>query len=1621
MIKFSEKLKISASVIALMCGAGITASSAAATLTISDTQSGVTVPGDITGDLIVTSTGKITPDGLVANGVSGNVSNSGTIELIDSSTLTAPGSVLLDITAADISGIVGASVFNAGTINAKNTTTATDTLAADVEGAATITATNSLSTVARGLTAADVEAGLTNSSSITAQASNTLSATATAISDTAGADITMNETKNLAEAQAVGIDVLKGIFTNASGGTISSDAKNAATYALSAAGAAADVHLAVDSNWAIASGVSIGDGTYTMVNSGTISASASNAIAVDAGAEATDGTGEVADLTRVRALAFGLNLDGAVKGLTNSGTVTATASSKSGNVLDVAATGNAEAVIRVGAGATAEGILVSDLDGAFSNTGTISATASADSSLKAVVDSSAGDAAIFDPGGFSNYTYTDAIGVAIRQQNGAFSNGGQITASATTKAVYDLAALGADDAAVALTPVYNTPTATGLYVSKGAISSFTNSGTISASALGSLDLVTKAVAADGSASVDVSPDAWAYAYGAALHGTVNTFSNSGTISAVAGQALTNTLTAAGETNGYATVSNSVYVSGYGLRIDELNTSFANSGTISADMTANLSFAADVSAASGGAQLDADYDGDWIEIYGVLIEDASGYLDSKEDLQPASVTNASGGVISVKGVGSAALDLKASGTAATVTVGELEQNITGAGLQINEGYYSLSNSGTISADLSGTAVIKASAVGSEEDGGVFLPDVSQIVEVYGVRAGGEVTAVSNGGTISATAAASLTETLSAKGGTSASVSVSNEVVVGAYGLHIDNPLAADLSNTGTISASATGSFSLTVTSNVGSDAGNVRVSNDIEVLAIGVSADFATPEAENDTNVFTNTGKITAAAALSSNIVLPASTDPAPTVDSWSAVTAVGADLRGDLASVVNSGTISAAVDAANVNQAGAFGLSLLDASAGLTVTNSGTISADIKGTANDALAIALLIGPLDPPLEPTGNQTGGQITSVNTITITNSGTISATNSAGPSFGIGALFAPDPLVINQQGGKISAETAIAIDQGNADTVNWTGGEIHGIVAADELDVVNVFSGTGTPASKTITATSDFTLQGGAALNIGQDDKAVTFSFAGTVDGTGEVNLNKNASLVVQPSGTMSVGTFTMAPSTQLTFVFNPTDAGEILTGGDANIDGVLNAVALPGLYGNSGSHVVIATEGEVVGSFDNASINGDTLLLDFTAAVHDQDVTISWKRNAFNAVPGLTINSTSVATALEDGYDTKRAASKNTPELNDILSAMFTLKDGARYDRVLNSWSGSEHAQVMRAAANLSEPYHMAVSEHLNDIRHSGGADGQVVMLRPQGSSNSIAPLSAAGASTEDPKFAFWGRAYGRWASTRGDVEATGYNEDTYGVVIGADFRVSPNVVIGVVTGYGDDKLDFDDGDLGKIKRWTIGGYLSATIDRFYIDGSLTYASDSYRVHRTIEYGTTTCLAFNCTTGASSKYDGDGILGHAEVGYMFDLGNGTSLRPFAGLNYSSVDADPFTETGGGDLGLSVADGTGKSLQSRLGARLSGEWGSGSTKWIPELRVEWRHEFKDDPAWIAASLNGLPSETFVAIGSKVTQDLGVVGAGVTALISNGVGVFFDYQGAFGSGYHSHAVQGGVRVKF
>jgi outer membrane autotransporter protein len=1354
------------------------------------------------------------------------------------------------------------------------------------------------------------------------------------------------------------------------------------------------------------------------------------------------------------AYASGVSLGNVAGSISNSGAITATA--KSDVSSDITAdSGKGSSHIDGGADsyASAYGLEASLNTGDFTNAkgGTITSTATASSDV--IADVSGTSATLFDVDSVNSAAYS--MGVSL-DGGDAIVNDGGIASAASANAVFDGTATASDGNGLIGGEGFGLnahASSVGLYLGEDA-TSVSNTGTITsdAKATGSLTAV-----ADGTSGgiIVANNGVYADAYGIEVDGALTSFANSGSVTVTGASSLTVDATATGDDGAQASLYSQVGGETYGVAINTLNGPFTNSGSISSTNTADLKVVADANAAdvaSGQVESNSFVKAD---AWGVQVQNLDGSFTNAKDAKIIADASATSSVdLSATGAKVAASDGIA--TAQTMTFA----NAIGVSVSGGEGTVenpitnSITNVGSISAtaDAASTVTVSGTSTGTDASGAGSSQSLTGALAL-GLLDTGYATGFDNSGSITAAATASHTATLTGDGLVDSTASNSGTLYAAAVGAAFIEPIDGNVSNSGTISATATGTYAADLASDNKTDLGAISSGNAAGVAALGLYTDIAAPSGENDTaSTFTNSGTINANGSLKIDITQPAASEAVtPDQQTLGGLVVAGAVVAGDPSTVTNSGTISATgslvttgiagEDSGTV--AGVVGLWLPEANSGLVVNNSGKITASLSGNADASAAVGLLLGPLPDGLLndvlgnagieaanlPLPDTSGDSITALQAgvITVNNTGTISGINTTkgGYGYGIFAETAPVPVVINQQGGLIEGSTAaIAMDNGNGDTLNWSGGSIKGLVDADNADVVNVIQATkdGKGVDTTVTAGTDFTLEGAGQLNVGNAGAPVTFVMNGLVTNVEETNLNKDGKLVVGPTGKIDTGTFNQSADSTLVIQFSPTTAGLITTEGDFNADGNLQTQALAGLYGNSGSHIVIDAGGAVNGKFDTVGTVGDTLLIDFTTTVNPSDVVVSWKRNAFDSVSGLSDNSKSVATVIEDTYDPTRPASKNTPELNDQLSGLFTLTDAGLYNRVLNSWSGSEHAQIMRAATNLSEPYLMAIGEHLNDNRTSGFKEQRVVMLRPDGSSNSIAPASSVGQSgAEDSRFSFWGRGFGRWASTRGDANADGFDEETYGAVLGLDMRVSPNFLVGIAGSYIDDKLDFDDGDNGKIRRWSIGGYASATFDAFYIDGSFTYASDNYRVNRTILLGGTGCLTYACTTGASSKYGGNGWIAHAETGFNWQLGEGAKLQPFAGLNFTDIDHDGFTEVGGGDLGLIGLDGTGKSLQSRLGARLSGEWGSGDVKWVPELRAEWRHEFENNPAWIQSALVGLPNDPFVTVGSRVGRDLAVVGAGITAQMASGWGFYLDYQGAFTSGYHSHIAQGGVRVKF
>ena len=131
--------------------------------------------------------------------------------------------------------------------------------------------------------------------------------------------------------------------------------------------------------------------------------------------------------------------------------------------------------------------------------------------------------------------------------------------------------------------------------------------------------------------------------------------------------------------------------------------------------------------------------------------------------------------------------------------------------------------------------------------------------------------------------------------------------------------------------------------------------------------------------------------------------------------------------------------------------------------------------------------------------------------------------------------------------------------------------------------------------------------------------------------------------------------------------------------------------------------------------------------------------------------------------------------------------------------------------------------------------------------------------------------------------------------------------------------------------------------------------------------------------------------------------------------------SLLQQHAFDEQGAGGLNLSVQANQAQTLRSALGARLARTFTTASgAKITPEASIGWAHYFALDNRVINASLLELGG-SFATNGFNGDTDSVLVGAGVTAQLTNGVAFSGRYNAEIGRGFTSHMLNLGVRCEF
>jgi outer membrane autotransporter protein len=325
-----------------------------------------------------------------------------------------------------------------------------------------------------------------------------------------------------------------------------------------------------------------------------------------------------------------------------------------------------------------------------------------------------------------------------------------------------------------------------------------------------------------------------------------------------------------------------------------------------------------------------------------------------------------------------------------------------------------------------------------------------------------------------------------------------------------------------------------------------------------------------------------------------------------------------------------------------------------------------------------------------------------------------------------------------------------------------------------------------------------------------------------------------------------------------------------------------------------------------------------------------------------------------------------------------------------------------------------------VNQRLHDARSRSSGAGQSASLGPQSlqyaairagdEGITTTQLASIGGYDPDNPASVWGRGFGSFGSLDGDEEAPGYDRTTGAVVLGIDYQIDEQFLVGLVGAYVFSSIDFDDGDQGDIDSWQIGLFGSWDSGTWYVDGLVSYAFQGYETERHIDFG-----AFS--EKADADYNGGAVQIYGEVGYQFEVGQQGLITPLLGLGWTSVWTETFTENGAGGASLRVDEARFDSLATTLGVRGS----LALDGWEPSLFLGWRHEFLDDHGEADVAFAQVPGSEWTVIGSDIGSDAGLVGVGLVAEISAQLEAVVDYSGQFSGGGSNHTGSLGIRLKF
>ncbi|MBR0713791.1 autotransporter domain-containing protein [Bradyrhizobium liaoningense] len=513
--------------------------------------------------------------------------------------------------------------------------------------------------------------------------------------------------------------------------------------------------------------------------------------------------------------------------------------------------------------------------------------------------------------------------------------------------------------------------------------------------------------------------------------------------------------------------------------------------------------------------------------------------------------------------------------------------------------------------------------------------------------------------------------------------------------------------------------------------------------------------------------------------------------------------------------------------------------------------------------------------------------------------------------------------------------------------------------------NVFINGGTLAvTGSLTNATAFLVQTGGTL-------AGDGTVGGTIhmfDGILAPGFNGTGTLNVQGSLVMS------SASTYLVQVSGSSATSTAVTG-TAQIAGTVSVQVLSRVSSTT-TYTIMTGAGGVSGTFDTVLLSGTGLARNPHLTYNGTGVLLTLDPGLLSpSLSGATINQRNVAA----GIDNALTAGANPPAaFNALLGA-----SGASLNNALTQASGEHATGVQQTSFDAMSNF---VATLLDPFGHLGnaGAGGGVLSYADAGSTGrqgtardafaSIQHKGPVGAVDAAARWNVWAAGYGGAQNADGNavVGSHATNSHAYGVAAGADYRLSPDTVVGFALGGGGTSFNLDSGlGGGRSDLFQAGAFARHNFGQTYLAGALAYGWQDVTTDRTVTIGGVDRLQGRFTANALSA--------RIEAGHRYEL-SWAALTPYVAGQATTLFLPGFSEqtiSGANTFALAYGGKDVTDSRSELGLRADRSYVSGDAVVTLRGRGAWAHNF-DTARTAFATFQTLPQSGFVVNGASQAHD-------------------------------------------